>query len=156
MDNAIYFAIKNDELATASELFKENTSKILKAAQNSFEKANTQKWRLKFPGGQPTLIDLETKKPIDYSEYKKKITEGLLSEEEAIVLLSETFDLVNLNKDNDKNLTDFSNTVKQTSIKIFWDGKSIKIFTYGKSSSFLELILIPFNSFISTSLFLAI
>lgn len=113
MDNAIYFVIKNDELATASELFKENTSKILKAAQNSFEKANTQKWRLKFPGGQPTLMDLETKKPIDYSEYKKKITEGLLSEEEAIVLLSETFDLVNLNKDNDKNLTDFSNTVKQ-------------------------------------------
>ena len=113
IDNSIYFSIKNNELTTASELFKNNTSKILKSAQSSFEKANTSKWRLKFPGGQPTLMDLETKKEMDYSKYKQKITEGLMSEEEAVVLLSEAFDLVNLNKDNNKDLTDFVNIVKQ-------------------------------------------
>lgn len=113
IDNSIYFSIKNNELATASELFKNNTSKILKSAQSSFEKANTPKWRLKFPGGQPTLMDLETKKEMDYSKYKQKITEGLMSEEEAVVLLSEAFDLVNLNKDNNKSLTDFTNIIKQ-------------------------------------------
>lgn len=113
IDNSIYFSIKNNELTTASELFKNNTSKILKSAQSSFEKTNTPKWRLKFPGGQPTLMDLETKKEMDYSKYKQKITEGLMSEEEAVVLLSEAFDLVNLNKDNNKDLTDFVNIVKQ-------------------------------------------
>lgn len=113
IDNSIYFSIKNDKLTTASEFFEKYTTKTLKVAQSSFEKANTPKWRLKFPGGQPTLMDLETKKAMDYSEYKKKITEGLMSEEEAVVLLSEIFDLINLNKDNNKNLTDFTNIVKQ-------------------------------------------
>ena len=29
------------------------------------------KWKLKKPGGQPTLQDVETGKPITYEEYKK-------------------------------------------------------------------------------------
>lgn len=107
IDNSIYYSLKNTKLATASESFKINVSKILKATQKSFITANTNKWRLKIPGGQPTMIDMETKKEISYEDYKNKITEGLISEEEAIVMLSEMFDLVNLNKDNKKELTDF-------------------------------------------------
>lgn len=106
-NNTIYYSLKNEKLAKASESFKTNTAKILKVAEKSFIRANTSKWRLKNPGGQPALIDLETKEPITYEGYKKKITEGLLSEEEAIVMLSEMFDLINLNKDIIKNLTDF-------------------------------------------------
>lgn len=105
--NSIYYSLKNKKLTTASEVFKTNISKLLKATQKSFLRANTAKWRLKNPGGQPTMLDAETKKPISYEEYKTKITEGLFSEEEAIVMLSEMFDLINLNKDDNKNLTDF-------------------------------------------------
>ncbi len=61
------------------------------------------------------MMDIETKKPISYKEYKEKITEGLLSEEEAIVLLSEAFELVNLNKDVNKNLSDYKDEVEQIS-----------------------------------------
>lgn len=107
IDNTIYYSLKNSELNTASESFKVNTSKILKAVQRSFIQSNVGKWRLKNPGTQPTIQDAITKKPISYDEYKNKITEGLFSEEEAIVLLAEMFDLVNLNKDNNKNLDDF-------------------------------------------------
>ncbi len=106
-NNSIYYSLKNKKLITASENFKINMSKILKATQKSFIRANTAKWRLKNPGGQPTMIDAETKKPISYEDYKAKITEGLLSEEEAIVMLSEMFDLINLNKDEKKEVTDF-------------------------------------------------
>lgn len=106
-NNSIYYSLKNTELATASENFKINIGKVLKATQNSFVRANTGKWRLKNPGKQPALMDIETNKPMSYEEYKTKITEGLLSEEEAIVLLSEQFDLINLNKDCKKELTDF-------------------------------------------------
>ena len=60
-DNAIYFSLNNEELAKASEQFKLNTAKILKAAQKSFIRANTAKWRIKYPGGQPTILDMETK-----------------------------------------------------------------------------------------------
>ena len=113
IDNSIYYSLLNAKLNTASESFKTNTSKILNAVQKSFIQANVGKWRLKNPGGQPTMIDMETKKPISLEEYKKKMTEGLFSEEEAIVLLSEVFDLINLNKDNNKNLNEFESIVKR-------------------------------------------
>lgn len=113
-NNSIYYSLKNTELITASENFKFNINKILKVTQSSFIKANTSKWRLKNPGGQPTMIDAETKKEISYDDYKKKITEGLISEEEAIVMLSEQFDLINLNKDNNRELTDFETLFVRT------------------------------------------
>lgn len=115
-EEAIYFSIKNDNLSKASTDFSNNVSKIVKAIQKSYIRSNTSKWRLKNPGGQPTLIDPETKEPVDYKKYKDKITEGLLSEEEAIVLLSEQFgleELGNQNKVNNKNSNDYESIVKQ-------------------------------------------
>lgn len=106
-NNSIYYTLKNENLETASESFKDNTGKLLKALQKNFISANTPKWRLKNPGGQPTIMDAETKKEMSYTEYKTKMTEGLFSEEEAIVLLSEMFDLINLNKDSKSSLSDF-------------------------------------------------
>ena len=113
LENTIYYSLKNTKLKTASESFKTNTAKLLKASQKSFIKSNTQKWRLKSPGQQPTLIDAATKKPISREEYKEKITEGLMSDEEAIVLLSEQFDLENLMQNNSKSLTDFEGIFKK-------------------------------------------
>ena len=112
-ENTIYYSLKNSKLKTASESFKINTAKLLKASQKSFIKANTPKWRLKTPGQQPTLIDAKTKKPISREEYKEKITEGLMSDEEAIVLLAECFDLENLMQNNSKSLTDFEGIFKK-------------------------------------------
>lgn len=112
-ENTIYYSLKNTKLKAASESFKKNIGKLLKTAQKEFIRANTPKWRLKFPGQQPTILDATTKKTISYEEYKQKITEGLISEEEAIVLLSELFDLENLNKDNTKSLSDFESVFKK-------------------------------------------
>lgn len=112
-ENTIYYSLKNSNLKTASESFKKNTAKLLKASQKSFVNANTSKWRLKIPGQQPKMIDVETKKPVSYEDYKEKITEGLTSDEEAIVMLSELFDLENLNQNNSKNLTDYENVFKK-------------------------------------------
>ena len=114
-DNSIYYSLTNNGLNTASENFKVNSGKILKAAQKAFIKSNTPKWRLKNPGGQPTMMDAETKQPISYEKYKEKITEGLFSEEEAVVMLSELFDLINLNEKNSKNLSDYESSTKKIS-----------------------------------------
>lgn len=111
-DNSIYYSLMNSELNTVSENFKVNSEKILKAAQKAFVRSNIPKWRLKNPGGQPTMMDAETKKPITYEKYKEKITEGLFSEDEAIVMLSELFDLINLNEKNSKNLSDYESSTK--------------------------------------------
>lgn len=112
-DNTIYYSIKNSKLKTASENFKFNTAKLLKASQKSFIKANTPKWRLKTPGQQPKILDAKTNKPISYEDYKNKLTEGLTSDDEAIVLLSELFNLENLNQKDSKSLSDFENVFKK-------------------------------------------
>ena len=49
-NNSIYYSLKNTKLEITSENFKTNISKILKASQNAFIRANTSKWRLKKPG----------------------------------------------------------------------------------------------------------
>ena len=111
-EDAIYYSLKNSNLATAKDDFKSNSSKILNAAVKSFMRANIPKWKLKRPGTQLAMIDAETKEPISYEDYKKKITEGLFSDDEAVVMLSEMFELINLNKDNNKNLNDYDSNVK--------------------------------------------
>lgn len=113
IENTIYYSLKNSELKTASESFRNNTAKLLKASQKSFIRANTSKWRLKTPGQQPKMIDAETNQPVSYEKYKEKITEGLTSDDEAIVMLSDLFNLENLNQNNSKNLTDFENVFKK-------------------------------------------
>ena len=112
-DNTIYYTLKNSKLKTASNNFNKNINKLLKASQNAFVKANTPKWLLKRPGQQPTLIDYETGKEMTYDNYKDKVTNGLMSEEEAIVMLSDMFDLQNLNQGNNKNISDFENVFKK-------------------------------------------
>lgn len=111
-ENSIYYSLKNSNLTTAKESFKNNSAKILKVISKNFVQSNTPKWRLKPPGGQPTMIDIETKQPISYEEYKKKITEGIFSEDEAIIMLSEMFDLMNLNKDSKQTLTDYKDEIQ--------------------------------------------
>ena len=111
-DNAIYFSIKNKSLKMATDTYKTNSAKLLNTIQKKYIKSNLQKWKLKKPGGQPTLQDAETGKTISYEEFKKKITEGLMTEEDAIIMLSEAFDLINLNKDNSQSLNDYKDMIK--------------------------------------------
>ena len=60
------------------------------------------------------MIDYKTKKEISYDEYVKKITDGLEDNEEAIILLSEIFDLNLLNKDLEGNIEDHSKISEET------------------------------------------
>ncbi len=49
LENSIYYSLKNSNLTTAKENFKTNSAKILNTISKNFLKANTPKWRLKFP-----------------------------------------------------------------------------------------------------------
>lgn len=106
-NNSIYYSLTNTDLVKASKSFRDNTAKIMKIIQKGFIRANTDRWQIKFPGEQPTMIDPKTNKSISYDQYKEKLVEGLLSEEDVILLLAQMFELINLNKDNKKDLTDF-------------------------------------------------
>lgn len=147
-ENTIYYSLKNEKLSIASENFKSNTIKILNAAQKSFIKSNMPKWRLKTPGGQPTMVDFKTGKFISYEEYKAKLLEGINSDEEAIIMLSEMFDLININDKNSKNISDYSSVIKQIgdAVALKW-GIPIDVF-YGTQTDKSNSI----NDFITTTI----
>ena len=111
-ENAIYISIDNPEKSAKIESFKKHIGDLAKVVQTKYKRANTSKWRLKKPGNQPKMIDAETGKEIEYKEYVKKITEGLHSDEEAVILLAEAFDLINLNKDVKESLGDYKDIFK--------------------------------------------
>lgn len=113
--NTIYYSLHNTNIQTAKEGFKKQTGELFCTISKKYIKSNTVKWRLKRPGEQPALQDAETGEPISYEKYKEKITEGLMNDEEAIVMLSDVFDLVNLNKDIEQNLGDYKDMFKQIS-----------------------------------------
>lgn len=112
-DDSIYYSIADEHLTNAKNSFKINTGKLLGTISKKYIRENSAKWKLKRPGQQMPLKDAETGKDLSYEDYKKKITEGLISEEDAVVLLSEMFDLINLNKDNNTSLGDYKDIVKQ-------------------------------------------
>lgn len=111
-ENAIYISIDNPEKSAKIESFKKHIGDLAKVVQTKYKRANTSKWRLKKPGNQPKMIDAETGKEIEYKDYVKKITEGLHSDEEAVILLAEAFDLINLNKDVKESLGDYKDIFK--------------------------------------------
>lgn len=112
-NNSIYYSIQNSRLDKVRDSYKTNSGKLLSVITKKYIKSNTSKWKLKKPGNQLALKDAETGKDLTYEEFKNKLTEGLLSEEEAVIMLSEMFDLVNLNKDNNQSLGDYKDIVKQ-------------------------------------------
>lgn len=111
--DCLYFTYQNNKVKDAIKKFNETSGNLLKIINKAYKTANINKWRLKNPGGQPTMIDAETKKPISYEDYKNKITEGLFSEEDSVLLLSEAFDLISLNKDKTKDLSDHEKLVQE-------------------------------------------
>ena len=135
-ENSIYFSIDSTNLLKTSENFKNKTKNILKSVQKSFIRENTGKWKLGVQGNQPTLIDPETNKPVNYKDYKAKITEGLLDDEESIIMLSSLYNLENLNKEYNKTNSDYFNTAKNISdavarkwnipLEIFYGNKTDK------------------------------
>jgi len=106
LGNSIYITLENENIMRTLRNFNEKYKQLLKTAYKSYKKSNINKWRLKPPGGQPTMLDPITKKPISYEEYKQMITEGLLTDEESIVMLSEQFDLNLLNENTNKNTSE--------------------------------------------------
>lgn len=117
-ENSMYFSIINNELYNNSILYKNETQKILNATTKKFIKSNLPKWRLKTPGGQPKIMDFKTGEEISYDDYKSKITEGLLADDEAIVMLSEKFDLNNLNENVKQTSSDITEVFKNISDEV--------------------------------------
>ena len=113
--DVINLVLGNSKIKETLENYSKEYEKYLTAAGTNFTLSNIPKFRLKFPGGQPTMKDSVTKKEISYEEYKKKITEGLFEPKETVILLSEIFDLTRINGEKIQNSDDYRNLLKKWS-----------------------------------------
>lgn len=92
--------------------------KLLGIASAQYKSNNIPKWKLITSGSQPAIFDKETKKEISYEEYKQKIVNGLFSEEESVVLLSEFFKLEKINGDKQTTSSDYRELEKKWSDEV--------------------------------------
>lgn len=110
IDNSIYITLNDNSKARAN--FKIQSGKILSTIIKKYKRSNSEKWKLKRPGDQMPVRDAITGKQFTYDDYKDMVSQGLLTEEDVIIMLSEKFDLINLNKDNSQSLADYKDMIK--------------------------------------------
>lgn len=92
-DEVIHLNLKASKVKETLDSYYEELGNLIGIASSHYKLNNLHKFRLRFPGGQPTLKDPVSGDDITYEEYKRKVTRGLFEEEDAIVLLSESFGL---------------------------------------------------------------
>ena len=112
-EEILKFSFFNEEMAKAVQNYKNEIGKLLNVTSKKYKKTNSEKWRLRNPGAQIMLKDLETGEDLNREEYLKKITGGLLEDDDSIFMLPEQLNLENLNKDRTSNLSDFKDIVKE-------------------------------------------
>lgn len=102
----IYLNLGLSEIKDCLEEYYKDIGKLISIQDKKYINANINKWKLNVPGTQPKMIDPKTGEPINYEEYKKKVTDGLLDEEDAIVMLSNDFSLDKINSGEKHNSED--------------------------------------------------
>ena len=91
---------------------------MLGIASNHYKMTNLNKFRLRIPGMQPTLKDPVTEKEVTYDQYKEKITKGLFDEEDAVLLLSDQFNLEKIDFGQSSSSKEWSDLEKKWSDKV--------------------------------------
>lgn len=95
----IYLNLGLSKIKECLDDYYKDVGKLIAIQDKKYINANINKWKLNVPGTQAKMIDPKTGQPIDYSEYKKKLTDGLLDENDAIIMLASDFNLNKINGD---------------------------------------------------------
>lgn len=117
-DEIIRLNLKSSQIKESLDDYYTELGKLLGIASSRYKLTNHLKFRLKLPGSQPRIKDPVTNKEMDYSEYKAKITKGLFDEEDAVILLSETFGLEKIDFGEISNSDEWSSLEKKWSDKV--------------------------------------
>lgn len=116
--DVIYLNLKSSKIKETLDSYYEELGSLIGIASKHYKLNNVSKFRLKIPGGQPKLKDPVTEKELTYDEYKSKITRGLFDEQDAIILLSETFGLEKIDFGSGTSSDEWSKLEKKWSDKV--------------------------------------
>lgn len=98
----IYLSLGISEIKECLDDYYKELGKLISIQNKKYIMSNINKWKLNVPGTQPKMLDPKTGEPIDYKDYKEKLTDGLMDEEDAIIMLSQDFDLQKLSSTEEK------------------------------------------------------
>lgn len=102
----VYLNLGLSEIRQCLDDYYSDIGKLISIQDKKYINANLQKWKLTIPGTQPKLMDPKTNQPLNYEQYKKKITDGLLDTNDAIIMLSNDFGLDKLSSNEKYNSDD--------------------------------------------------
>ncbi len=105
-NNCIYLSLGLSEIKECLDNYYQDIGKLISIQNQKYISSNVNKWQLSVPGLQPKILDPQTNKPMNYQEYKGKITEGLMEEKDAIIMLSNDFNLKKLNSEERQQSSD--------------------------------------------------
>lgn len=117
-EDVIYLNLKSSKIKETLDSYYEELGNLIGIASSHYKLNNLSKFRLKIPGGQPKLKDPITEKELTYDDYKKKITRGLFDEQDAIILLSDTFGLEKIDFGSGTSSDEWSKLEKKWSDKV--------------------------------------
>ena len=107
----IHLTLGDCQIKECLDSYYNDFGKLLGMAALNYKASNSPKWKLGTPGNQPTLRSADGKE-ISYEDYKNKITDGLFSEDEKAILLSDAFKLERLNGDKTVTSSDYRDLEK--------------------------------------------
>ncbi len=99
-EEVIHLSLKKSEINETLDNYYEELGSLIGLASKKYKLNNNYKFRLSFNGGPKKLKDPTTGEEIDYTQYKQKLVEGLFDEEDAIILLSDSFNLEKIDFDS--------------------------------------------------------
>ena len=117
-EDVIYLNLKSSKIKETLDSYYEELGNLIGIARSHYKLNNLSKFRLKIPGGQPKLKDPITEKELTYDDYKQKITRGLFDEQDAIILLSDTFGLEKIDFGSGTSSDEWSKLEKKWSDKV--------------------------------------
>lgn len=117
-EDVIYLNLKSSKIKETLDSYYEELGNLIGIASSHYKLNNLSKFRLKVPGGQPKLKDPITEKELSYEDYKQKITRGLFDEQDAIILLSDSFGLEKIDFGTGATSDEWSKLEKKWSDKV--------------------------------------
>lgn len=117
-EDVIYLNLKSSKIKETLDSYYEELGNLIGIASSHYKLNNLYKFRLKVPGGQPKLKDPITEKELTYEDYKQKITRGLFDEQDAIILLSDSFGLEKIDFGTGATSDEWSKLEKKWSDKV--------------------------------------
>lgn len=155
----IHIVLKNRKIKKLMDSFYSDYGKLVDASFNQYINKNSLKYRIKYPGNQLTLKDPKTNKDISYEEYKNKLVDGLFDSEDKAILLSEQFDLIDLNANANVPIDKYHAVIKKWSdevastynipLDLFYGNKTDKSTS---TTDFITFCIIPVMQLIEDAL----